>query len=111
ASAVHVAAWNVGLLTAALKRAADRNPSWVVASHDALCADPEPRFRALVEQLGLEWTEAMGAYLRTSDDPRFVVLGGSQRVHPNAGSSTASESRRTQQATQFTRRLDAAQTD
>jgi hypothetical protein len=28
-------------------------------------------------------------------------------VHPNAGSSTAAESRRTQQATQFRRRLNA----
>jgi hypothetical protein len=105
ASAVTVAAWNVGLLTAALKTAAARHPEWIVESHDALCAEPVARFRALSERIGLGWRSEMEDYIARSDDPGFVVYGGSQRVHPNAGSSTAAESRRTQQATQFRRRL------
>jgi hypothetical protein len=110
ASPVTTAAWNVGLLTTALKQACERHPEWVVESHDALCAEPVPRFRALAERLGLRWTEAMERYLRQSDDPGFIVYGGSQRVHPNAGSSTEDASRRAQQATQFKRRLTPDQT-
>jgi hypothetical protein len=110
ASAVTIAAWNVGLLTTALKQACDRHPEWIVESHDDLCADPVARFRSLTERIGLHWTDGMEQYLRRSDEPDFVVYGGSQRVHPNAGSSTEKGSRRAQQASQFKRRLSPEQT-
>jgi hypothetical protein len=109
ASVVTRVAWNVGLLTTALKQAADRHPAWVVASHDDLCLDPLPRFEALTKQLGLGWTSAMEEYVTRSDDPNFTVFGGSQRVHPNAGTSTTGSSRRSEATTQFARRLTPAQ--
>jgi hypothetical protein len=109
ASAVTRAAWNVGLLTTGLKRAADRHPDWVVASHDDLCVDPLPRFEALTRRLGLGWTSAMEEYVTRSDDPNFTVFGGSQRVHPNAATSTTGSSRRTEATTQFARRLTPEQ--
>ena len=109
ASAVTRAAWNVGLLTTALKQAAERHPDWVVASHDDLCVDPLPKFEALARQLGLGWTSAMEEYVTQSDDPGFTVFGGSQRVHPNAATSTTGSSRRSEATTQFARRLTPAQ--
>jgi hypothetical protein len=109
ASAVTRAAWNVGLLTSALKQAADLHPDWVVASHDDLCLDPLPKFEALTRQLGLGWTSAMEEYVTLSDDPGFTVYGGSQRVHPNAATSTTTSSRRSEATTQFARRLTPAQ--
>ncbi len=109
ASAITRAAWNVGLLTTALKQAADRHPDWVIASHDDLCLDPLPKFEALVRRLGLRWTSAMEEYVTQSDDPNFTVFGGSQRVHPNAATSTTGSSRRSESTTQFARRLTPAQ--
>jgi hypothetical protein len=109
ASAVTRAAWNVGLLTTALRQAADRHPDWVVASHDDLCVDPLPRFEALARRLGLGWTSAMEEYVTRSDDPNFTVFGGSQRVHPNAATSTTGSSRRSEATTQFARRLTPEQ--
>ena len=109
ASEVTRVAWNVGLLTTGLKLAADRHPEWVVASHDDLCLDPLPKFEALTRQLGLGWTGAMEEYVTKSDDPGFTVFGGSQRVHPNAATSTTGSSRRSEATTQFARRLTPAQ--
>jgi hypothetical protein len=109
ASDVTRVAWNVGLLTTALKQAADRHPEWVIASHDDLCLDPLPKFEALTRQLGLGWTGAMEEYVTKSDDPGFTVFGGSQRVHPNAATSTIGSSRRSEATTQFARRLTPAQ--
>jgi hypothetical protein len=109
ASPVTRAAWNVGLLTTGLRQAADRHPDWVVASHDDLCLDPLPKFEALTRQLGLGWTSAMEEYVTKSDDPGFTVYGGSQRVHPNAATSTTGSSRRSEATTQFARRLTALQ--
>ena len=105
ASPVELVAWNVGLLTLALQRSAVRHPDWVVVSHDELCRDPVRQFEAVAGRLGLGWTPAMEDYIRQSDDPGFTVFGGSQRVHPNAGSSTTTGSRRLQQSTQYLRRL------
>jgi hypothetical protein len=109
ASEVTRIAWNVGLLTTALKQAADRHPDWVVTSHDDLCRDPLPGFEALTQQLGLGWTSAMEEYVTRSDDPSFTVFGGSQRVHPNAATSTTGSSRRSEATTQFARRLTPEQ--
>jgi len=109
ASEVTRIAWNVGLLTTALKQAADRHPDWVVTSHDDLCRDPLPGFEALTRQLGLGWTSAMEEYVTRSDDPNFTVFGGSQRVHPNAATATTGTSRRSEATTQFARRLTPEQ--
>jgi hypothetical protein len=109
ASAVTRVAWNVGLLTTGLKQAADRHPDWIVASHDDLCLDPIDRFDALTTRIGLRWTSVMEEYLTRSDDPTFTVFGGSQRVHPNAATSTTGSSRRSEATTQFVRRLTPAQ--
>ena len=109
ASPVTRAAWNVGLLITGLRNAADRHPDWVVASHDDLCLDPLSKFEALTRQLGLGWTSAMEEYVTKSDDPGFTVYGGSQRVHPNAATSTTGSSRRSEATTQFARRLTAQQ--
>lgn len=109
-SPVKIAAWNVGLLTRALKDAADRNPTWIVASHDDLCLDPMTGFKALTERIGLQWSPAMERYIVESEDPSFTVHHGTVKVHPNAVTATTPDSRREQQATQFTRRLTPEQT-
>jgi hypothetical protein len=62
-------AWEVGLFTSALHAAADRHPDWPVASHDALCLDPEAGFRRLHERLGLSWRPETSAYLEESNRP------------------------------------------
>lgn len=111
ASPVAIAAFNVGLLTRALRQSAADHPEWIVASHDELCVDPESGFKELAERIGLRWTPEMTEYLRKSDDPAFTVHGGSPRVHPNAVSATTSDSRRDQQASQFKRRLSPEQAD
>jgi len=103
------AAWNVGLLTLALKSAADRHPEWLVVSHDRLCADPVTGYRTLFAQLGLGWSPAVDDYLTRSDDPSFVVHGGTARAHPNAVSATQPVRRRDQQESQFKRRLSEDQ--
>ena len=51
----------------------------------------------------------MEEYVTRSDDPKFTVFGGSQRVHPNAATSTTGNSRRSEATTQFARRLSPAQ--
>ena len=107
---MRIAAWNVGLLTRALKDAADRHPAWIVASHDDLCLDPIEKFQALTDRIGLQWSPAMERYLTDSEDPGFTVHHGTVKVHPNAVTATTSGSRREQQATQFTRRLTPDQT-
>jgi hypothetical protein len=110
-SAVRTAAWNVGLLTRVLKDAAAANPEWIVASHDELCLDPVPRFRELTARIGLTWNAAMEEYLRRSDDPDFVTHHGTATLHPNAVTATTTQSRRTQQASQYRRRLSPRQAD
>lgn len=109
-SSVTLVAYNVGLLTKALRDAAAAHPEWIVVSHDELCVDPMPQFKELTERLGLRWTPAIEDYLHKSDDPAFTVHGGSPKVHPNAVTATTDASRRDQQATQFKRRLTPEQT-
>lgn len=109
AASVTRVAWNVGLLTTALKHAAEQHPDWIVASHDDLCVNPIIGFETLTTRLGLTWTSAMEEYVTRSDDPNFTVYGGSQRVHPNAATSTTGSSRRSEATTQFVRRLNPAQ--
>ena len=109
ASPVRMAAWNVGLLTLALKRAAARHPEWMVHSFDELSADPEAGFRRMAAGLGLVWSPAMDDYLHRSDQPGFTVHHGTARLHPNAATATEPGRRRDQQATQFKRRLSLAE--
>lgn len=62
-------AWQVGVFTAALDLAAQRNPHWHVVSHEDLCGDPEGRFRALCADLGLGWAPAVTEFLTASNRP------------------------------------------
>ena len=100
----------MGVPGISLKDAAERHPSWIVASHDDLCVDPLQKFQALTARIGLQWSDAMERYLTESEDPAFTVHHGTVKVHPNAVTATTSGSRREQQATQFTRRLTPEQT-
>jgi hypothetical protein len=108
-SAVTQVAWMVGLLMTALKQAAERNPDWIVVSHDELCHDPRARFRELYARLGLDWTAETDAYLAASDERGFVAHFGNPRTHPNAQLPQADGVRREQQSTQYLRRLTDAQ--
>lgn len=110
----HVAqvAWTVGVLTLALKLTAERHPDWIVISHDDLSRDPYEGFASLFAQLGLPWTPRVSAYLKAADDPSFVVTGANPRSHPNEQTGAPEgTSRRVQQASQYRRRLTAAQVD
>jgi hypothetical protein len=109
ASALTTAAWNVGLLTRAIKESADKHPEWIVASFDEICEAPVEHFRKLTGELGLTWTPAMDDYLLRSDDPGFTAHHGSASQHPNAVTATTAESRRKQQGTQYKRRLTPEQ--
>ena len=87
-SPVRIAAWNVGLLTRALKDAADRHPSWIVASHDDLCLDPIRKFQALTDEIGLQWSPDMEHYLTEFGGSEVHGAsrhreGASQRRHRN----------------------------
>jgi hypothetical protein len=108
-SAVADVAWNVGLLMLALKTTAERHPEWVQISYDQLSAEPLEGCRSLFERLGLEWTDEAAQYLQRADDPNFVVHGGNPKAHPNAHTATESTNRRSQQASQFKRRLSEDQ--
>jgi Sulfotransferase family len=104
-SVVSRIAWDVGVLTLALKRTTERHPDWLQVSYDELSADPLPACQALFDQLGLRWTEDAAEFLREADDPNFVVVGGHPKTHPNAITATEATSRRSQQGSQYKRRL------
>jgi hypothetical protein len=61
------AAWQLGVLSAALDHAAAARPNWLVVRHEDLCLDPSGRFRAVASGLGLDWTEACDAFLSSTD--------------------------------------------
>jgi hypothetical protein len=100
-----VASWNVGLLMLGLKRTSARHPSWTVASYDSLSVDPLTSCQDLFSALDLRWTEEAAQFLREADDPGFVVHGGTARAHPNAVTATEGTSRRSQQGSQYRRRM------
>ena len=56
-----------GVLTSALREAADRHPEWVRTRHEDLCVDSAARFRALCGEVGLEWADAAEQFLAESD--------------------------------------------
>ena len=64
-------AWQVGLLTTALKLEADAHPDWFVETHDIYCTDPKRYFGDLLNRLGLEWTDAVDQYLSDADQPGY----------------------------------------
>ena len=104
-------AWNVGVLTLALKLTTERHPDWTVVSYDELCQDPERGFRGLFAVLRLPWTEEAAAYLKEADHPDYV----DPRRHPRAADERTPvpghTSRRAEQAALFRRLLSKAQLD
>jgi hypothetical protein len=72
--------WCVGLLTAALHRAASGHPSWTVVTHEAMCDQPGDRFPELAGLLGLAWTDDAARFLVTTQRP-----GTGRETHRVAG--------------------------
>jgi hypothetical protein len=62
-------AWTVGMQMSALDASAGAHPEYHVVDHATLCEDPAREFRKLVDVLGLEWTQSVDEFLRTSDRP------------------------------------------
>jgi hypothetical protein len=56
-----------GVLTSALREAADLHPEWVRTRHEDLCIDSAPRFRALAADAGLVWGDEAERFLTESD--------------------------------------------
>lgn len=69
ASPLARAAWLVGALTTSLLDAAERNPGWVVASHEALCESPPQAFRRLCSRLELPWSDGADELLTQTNRP------------------------------------------
>jgi hypothetical protein len=63
------AAWQVGVLTAALEGSAQMHPHWLVCTHEQLCSDPEREFRNLFAELGLSWGATTSKLLEQGDNP------------------------------------------
>jgi hypothetical protein len=63
------AAWLVGLLTLGLKDGVDRHPKWHVVAHEDLCRQPNERFRALAQTIGLGWDPAVDRLLDEGNRP------------------------------------------
>lgn len=59
--------WRIGLLTTALEKALVRHPSWLVRTHEQLCADPAAEFRQLFADLDLTWTTEAATHLQEND--------------------------------------------
>ena len=66
APALERAAWQVGLLQAALTEAPGVT---VTVSHDEVCLGPVAAFRSTFEKLALPWTDAVEQHLVESDRP------------------------------------------
>jgi hypothetical protein len=69
ASEIARIAWHVGLLTHVIAEAVDRHPEWCFVTHEDLCQDPATTIRAVCEQVGLEWTDDVGRFLKESNRP------------------------------------------
>jgi hypothetical protein len=66
---VERAAWQLGLLTAALEEFANARTDWVVRTHEQICSDPDSEFRSLFLELGLTWGPTTSALLELGDKP------------------------------------------
>jgi hypothetical protein len=62
-------AWQIGVFVTALEAAVQRNPGWLVVSHDDLCGDPAGGFKSLCVGLGLPWTDEAAEFVAASDRP------------------------------------------
>ena len=89
-------AWQIGLFVAALETAAQRNPGWIVVSHEELCRDPSGGFQRLCASLGLPWSEEAAEFLAASDRP---------------GKGLETRRVAAEQPSNWTRRLTPAQVD
>lgn len=69
ATTLHRLAWQIGVFFGALETAVQRNPDWLVVSHEALCANPEGGFKSLCAALGVPWTAEAARFLAASDRP------------------------------------------
>jgi hypothetical protein len=63
------AAWWVGVEMSALEDAIRAHPDFLVVDHEDLCEDAVGRFRALAQELGLQWTEDDEAAVLASNRP------------------------------------------
>lgn len=59
-------AFTYAVMATALRDAASRH-GWMRTTHEHLCIDSITRFRALAEDLGLEWSDAAAAFVEASD--------------------------------------------
>jgi Sulfotransferase family len=66
---VAVLAWRVGVQMSALYELLGAHPQFHVVDHEAMCADPIGRFRALADALGLDWSAENEAVLVASNRP------------------------------------------
>lgn len=105
-SAIAQVAWTVGVLMTGLRVTSERHRDWLVVSHDALCEDPRGGFQQLFRDLGLAWTEVTVEYLDAADEPGFVDRTRNPRSERGSDEFL---SLRAAQATQYQRRLTAAQ--
>jgi hypothetical protein len=62
-------AWQIGVFCTALETAVQRNPGWLVVSHEELCREPAGGFKNVCAALGLPWTEDAADFLAASDRP------------------------------------------
>jgi hypothetical protein len=62
-------AWQIGVFCGVLEAALQRNPGWLVVSHEDLCQDPAGGFKNLCAGLGLPWSEEAADFLAASDRP------------------------------------------
>jgi hypothetical protein len=84
--------WMAGFTMSAYDEVAAAHPEFHVVDHESLCADPVRRFRRLVMQLGLDWTDDCEAYLHSSNTPGTgfetkrvaAELGGNWPMHLSA---------------------------
>lgn len=67
ASDLYRMAWDYCLLDDALVRAAERNPDWLVISHETICLDPVEEFRDMFERLEVEFTDEIEQSIRDAN--------------------------------------------
>jgi hypothetical protein len=89
-------AFYFGVLSGALRDAADRHPEWTRVSHEDLCVDTVARFRKLASDLGLEWGEEVERFVVDSD---------------RAGSGYETRRRAADQPDRWRERLEPAQVE
>jgi hypothetical protein len=106
ASRVALVGWWIGALAEQLHSLVERNPDWLLVTHEQLCEDAESGYRDIYRRLGLAWTEATDRYLRESGYVETIAAGGSRDfTAPVAGGSSDAAMIRKQQARAWQDRL------